>query len=175
MEGEHGAKNGCRVDWKEKVQARTTAAATAATVEKETKRAIALSMELVEDDEANFTSRTSATHLFASRHRSGGSEQAGGLTAAGEGKQDNGGGIGMEGSHEDSDEPVNIAVVSRCRPLLARETKRGVRAAVFCDGDEIVVPDEALPERSRRFGFDRVFGKVCETSSRVWTGLPTEK
>ena len=47
--------------------------------------------------------------------------------------------------------------------LLLREIKRGVKAAVFCDGDEVVVSDKALPNnRSRRFGFDRVFGEIVQ-------------
>lgn len=55
---------------------------------------------------------------------------------------------------------VNVAVVARCRPLLAREVKCGVRAAVFCRGDEIVVSGNELPiKRSRKFRFDRVFGE----------------
>ncbi|CAM9184567.1 unnamed protein product, partial [Laminaria digitata] len=66
---------------------------------------------------------------------------------------------GLEGGGGGGGEAANIVVVSRCRPLLQREVKRGVRAAVFCDGDEVVVSDKALPNsRSRRFGFDRVFG-----------------
>lgn len=58
------------------------------------------------------------------------------------------------------EELVNIAVVARCRPLLAREIKRGVREAVFCKGDQVIVSGEELPiHRSRRFVFDRVFGE----------------
>lgn len=72
---------------------------------------------------------------------------------------------GNEGTESEGSggEPVNIVVVSRCRPLLLREIKRGVKAAVFCDGDEVVVSDKALPNnRSRRFGFDRVFGEIVQ-------------
>lgn len=113
-----------------------------------TKRAAALSSALAEDDEAVPESSPGRKSLFASRGRSGGDEQ--------DVDGDDGGGVGQE-----STTPVNIAVVSRCRPLLTREMKRGVRAAVFCDGNEIVVSDERLPtKRSRRFGFDRVFGKT---------------
>lgn len=56
---------------------------------------------------------------------------------------------------------VNIAVVARCRPLLAREIERGVREAVFCRGDEVIVSGKKLPiKRSRIFRFDRVFGET---------------
>lgn len=72
------------------------------------------------------------------------------------------------GLNVDTNEPtagsvnVNIAVVARCRPLLSREKQRGVRAAVFCEGDHVVVSGQELPtKRSRKFGFDRVFGESC--------------
>ncbi|CAM9316912.1 unnamed protein product, partial [Scytosiphon promiscuus] len=125
---------------------------------KQTTRAIALSMALVEDAEAALTSRTGATHLFALRRHSRCNGQAREVSGMGENEQSNSGGNDTGGSQEASNGPVNIAVVSRCRPLLTREMKLGVKAAVFCDGDEVVVSDETLPKRSRRFGFDRVFG-----------------
>ncbi|CAM9329490.1 unnamed protein product [Ectocarpus sp. 4 AP-2014] len=125
--------------------AAAAAAAVAAAVA--TKRAAALSSALAEDDEAVLASSPGRKSLFASRRRSAADEE---YTDG-----DDGSGVGQE----ESNAPVNIAVVSRCRPLLTREMKRGVRAAVFCDGNEIVVLDERLPtKRSRRFGFDRVFG-----------------
>ncbi|CAN0451838.1 unnamed protein product, partial [Ectocarpus sp. 12 AP-2014] len=125
--------------------AAAAAAAVAAAVA--TKRAAALSSALAEDDEAVAAPSPGRKSLFASRRRSAADEE---YTDG-----DDCSGIGQE----ESDAPVNIAVVSRCRPLLTREMKRGVRAAVFCDGKEIVVLDERLPtKRSRRFGFDRIFG-----------------
>lgn len=80
-----------------------------------------------------------------------------------------GSGIGeADGGEGGGGEPANIVVVSRCRPLLLREIKRGVRAAVFCDGDEVVVSDRVLPNnRSRRFGFDRVFGEVVQVVREI--------
>ncbi|CAN0063901.1 unnamed protein product, partial [Ectocarpus sp. 12 AP-2014] len=127
--------------------AAAAAAAVAVAAAVATKRAAALSSALAEDDEAVPASSPGRKSLFASRRRSAADEE---YTYG-----DYGSGIGQE----ESNAPVNIAVVSRCRPLLTREMKRGVRAAVFCDGNEIVVLDERLPtKRSRRFGFDRVFG-----------------
>lgn len=118
------------------------------------KRAIALSVALTEEDEAiSAGSRGRLKSLFASRTSRA---PGGGERAPGREDETNGG----EEEEEEADEPVNIAVVSRCRPLLAREIKRGVRAAVSCEGDEVVVSGKDLPiDRSRRFGFDRVFGK----------------
>ncbi|CAM9635014.1 unnamed protein product, partial [Hapterophycus canaliculatus] len=136
---------GRRMEGQNSFQAGSTAAEAAATVEKETKRAIALSLALVEDDEAVATSRMGTKELFTSRHRSRGSGRTEEVMEVAENEQD-------------SNEPVNIVVVSRCRPLLREEIKRGVKAAVFCDGDQVVVSDNTLPKRSRRFGFDRVFG-----------------
>lgn len=128
------------------------AAATAAT----TQRAIALSAALLEDDdEAISASAAGRKPLFASRHHPGDGVRAGGWGAAGVSDPHN----ADDGVGDDDDEPVNIAVVSRCRPLLVREMRLGVRKAVFCDGSDIIVSDETLTtKRSRRFGFDRVFG-----------------
>lgn len=131
-----------------KVQAEAGAAAT--------KRAAALSAALLEDDDqAASASRTGRKSLFASRNDTTGGLHAGGFEAGFGDENENASGDGR-----DDEEPVNIVVVSRCRPLLVREMKRGVRAAVFCDGNDIIVSGELLPnKRPRRFGFDRVFGK----------------
>lgn len=153
LEFEHDDRHARR----EKAQA----AATAAT----TQRAIALSAALEEDDdEAMSVSIVGRKPLFASRHNSTDGMRAGGRETA----------VGNEHSIADGetvdndDGPVNIVVVSRCRPLLVREMRLGVSKAVFCDGSEIVVSDETLPtKRSRRFGFDRVFGKSVLSTSHV--------
>lgn len=116
------------------------------------KRAAALSAALIEaDEEAASASRAGRAPLFtSSTDFRGGLLRAEGLKA----------GFG----NGNDEEQVNIAVVSRCRPLLVREMRRGVRAAVFSDGNEIVVSDELLPnKRPRRFGFDRVFGERSGT------------
>lgn len=118
------------------------------------KRAIALSAALTEEDEAISAGiRGCLKSLFASRTPQ---TLGDGERVPGREDETNGG----EEEEEEADEPVNIAVVSRCRPLLAREIKRGVRAVVSCEGDEVVVSGKDLPiDRTRRFGFDRVFGK----------------
>eukprot|EP00903_Cladosiphon_okamuranus_P015234 g14080.t1 len=133
---------------------RTKAQAAAATAA--AKRAASLSAALLEDeDQANSASRAGRKALFASRNDSVGDLRA---HAFGAGLGDEHENARVQGRDEE-EEPVNIAVVSRCRPLLVREMRRGVRAAVSCDGNEIVVSGELLPnKRPRRFGFDRVFG-----------------
>ena len=139
---------------------RVAAAASAAAAAMAAKRAATLSAALIaSDNEVASAARASRRPLFHSHHDStGSSSRAGGWGAAPGEKNDNA--SGDWGGGLDDDEPVNIAVVSRCRPLLTREMKRGVRPAVFCDGNEIVVSGESLPnKRARRFGFDRVFGK----------------
>ncbi|CAM9608984.1 unnamed protein product [Ectocarpus fasciculatus] len=147
VSGERSTEGGGGTAGRVKDQTAETAAAAAAAVAVATKRAAALSLALAEDDEAVPASSPGRKPLFASRRRSAGEEK--------DFDGDGGGGAGQE----ESNNPVNIAVVSRCRPLLTREMKRGVRPAVFCDGNNIVVSDERLPtKRSRRFGFDRVFG-----------------
>lgn len=147
-QNEFGIQHDDRRVRREKAQA----AATAATIQ----RAMALSAALLEDDdEAISASIAGRKPLFASRHRSADDVRAGGWGAGGGNDPNN----ADDEVGDDYDEPVNIAVVSRCRPLLLREIRLGVRKAVFCDGSDIVVSDEALPtKRSRRFGFDRVFG-----------------
>lgn len=124
------------------------------------KRAIALSVALTEEDDAISAGiRGGAKSLFTSRAPRApgdGERRASGC----EGTDNEG-----EEGEEEGDAPINIAVVSRCRPLLAREIKRGVRAAVFCEGNEVVVSGKDLPiDRSRRFEFDRVFGKIQVTT-----------
>ncbi len=151
-----------RVRAEEEEEASAAAAAAAAAMM--AKRAVALSAALIaSDDEVASAARASRKPLFHSHHDSTGGSRAGGW-GAGPGKESGSAGGGEGGDadddDDDDDEAVNIAVVSRCRPLLMREMKRGVRAAVFCDGSEIVVSGESLPnKRERRFGFDRVFGK----------------
>lgn len=148
-------KKGCsKAEARHAHRMKAQAAATAAA-----KRAAALSAALLEDDDqATYASRAGKKPLFASSHDSPGGLRADAI------------GAGFGGGHEhasvdmrddeEGEKPVNIAVVSRCRPLLVRETRRGVRAAVSCDGNEIVVSGELLPnKRPKRFGFDRVFGK----------------
>lgn len=76
------------------------------------------------------------------------------------------------GNDTDPDEGrVNVAVVSRCRPLLTREIRRGARVAMVCGSDNVTVLGKELPvNRSRKFGFDRVFGKkqiTVSSSSRT--------
>lgn len=141
---------------KKKAQAEAVAAAAAAATALATKRAAALSAALIEDDDqAMLASRAGRKPLFASRKNSAGGLRAGEMETGFEKEAED-----ASGDERDDKEPVNIAVVSRCRPLLAREMRRGVRAAVFCDGNDIVVPGELLPnKRPRRFGFDRVFGE----------------
>lgn len=119
-------------------------------------QAAALSAALTEEDQAVRTGGGGRKPLFTSCHALGV-----------QGKE--GSGIeGAEGGGGGGGEPANIVVVSRCRPLLLREIKRGVRAAVFCNGDEIVVSDRALPNnRSRRFGFDRVFGEIIQVVREI--------
>lgn len=138
-----------------KAQAETAKAAAAAAAVA-TKRAAALSAALIDnDDEAASASRSSRKPLFTSGSGSTGGLREEGLEVGYGTENENASGGGRDG-----EEPVNIVVVSRCRPLLVREMKRGVRAAVFCDGNEIVVSGESLPNRRpRRFSFDRVFGK----------------
>ncbi|CBJ48361.1 kinesin motor protein-related [Ectocarpus siliculosus] len=143
VSGDRGTESGGGNTGRAKDQTAQASAAAAVA----TKRAAALSSALAEDDEAVPASGPGRKSLFASRRRSTADKE---YTDG-----DDGSGVGKE----ESNAPVNIAVVSRCRPLLTREMKRGVRAAVFCDGNEIIVMDERLPtKRSRRFGFDRVFG-----------------
>ena len=139
-----------------KAQAEAAEAAAAAATLAAAKRAAALSAALLEDDDqATSASRAGRKSLFASRNGSTGGLHADGIDGGFRDENENAGEDGRDG-----EEPVNIAVVSRCRPLLVREMKRGVRAAVFCDGNDIVVSGELLPnKRPRRFGFDRVFGK----------------
>lgn len=113
-------------------------------------QAVALSAALTEEDQAVRAGSRGKKPLFTSHH------------AVNVQAKEEGSGTEGEGGRE---EPANIVVVSRCRPLLLREIKRGVRAAVFCDGDEVVVKDKALPtSRWRRFGFDRVFGEIVQAS-----------
>lgn len=112
------------------------------------KRAAALSAAMFEEDDSGSLSRGSRSSLFA---------------AHGTNRVETRGVSESRGTNSEIEEevPVNIVVVSRCRPLLATEIKRGVRTAVFCDGDEIVISGKELQgDRSRRFGFDRVFGKM---------------
>lgn len=112
-------------------------------------QAVALSAALTEEDQAIRTASGGRKPLFTS------------CRALEVKAKEGSGNDGIEGGGGSGGEPANIVVVSRCRPLLLREIKRGVRAAVFCDGDEVVVSDKALPtRRSRRFGFDRVFGEI---------------
>lgn len=113
-------------------------------------QAAALSAALTEEAQSIRTRGGGRKPLFFASYRPG-------AVQAKEGSRDE----GLEGGGGGGGETANIVVVSRCRPLLLREVKRGVRAAVFCDGDEVVVSDKALPNsRSRRFGFDRVFGEI---------------
>lgn len=132
-----------------RIKAKAEAAAEAeATAIAAAKRAVALSAALIEETEAFPTSSGSRKPLFESRRVTEVS------TAGSLGSKETSG-------EEDENGPINIVVVSRCRPLLEREIKRGVRAAVCCDGDEVVVSGKDLPiDRSRRFGFDRVFGEM---------------
>ena len=145
-----------------RMKARAAAAAAAGAAA--AKRAAALSAALLEDDEqAISASGGGKKPLFASRNYSTGGLRAEGVGAGFGGETEHASVYGRDDEKEEEEEPVNIAVVSRCRPLLVREMKRGVRAAVFCDGNEIVVSGELLPsKRPRRFGFDRVFGESAE-------------
>lgn len=61
-----------------------------------------------------------------------------------------------------ADDVVKIIVVARCRPLLTREIRHGVRSAVACKNNEVIVSGKELPfGGSRSFGFDRVFGEIA--------------
>lgn len=120
-------------------------------------QAVALSAALTEEDQASRTGGGGRKPLFTS------------CRALEVQVKEGSGNEGIEGGGGSGGEPANIVVVSRCRPLLLREIKRGVRAAVLCDGDEIVVSDKALPtRRSRRFGFDRVFGEIVHCFREIF-------
>ena len=106
------------------------------------KRAATLSTPLAEEEEAIMYVTSDTTNLFVSRD----------IYRAQAGRKSNSASVCDD--VQDNKDNVDIIVVAGCRPLLAHEIRRGVRAVVMCDDHRVLISGgDRLINRERRFDF----------------------